>query len=92
MFDWKAVACDLLAELDHTYDQLMRGHRKELEARWVCQLGLIGRDVLAETFDGTRIRGRLSELCFDSMRLERSDGSCELLLPEQVKSLAASAT
>jgi BirA family transcriptional regulator, biotin operon repressor / biotin---[acetyl-CoA-carboxylase] ligase len=86
-FDTMEVARTLLAELDREYDLLMQGELATLEACWKWRLGLLGREVIAETFDGTRYRGRLRECAFGGLEIVQADGAALRLEPEQVRAL-----
>ena len=87
-FDANEIAKSLLTELDREYDLLVSGDLATLESCWKWRLGLLGREVLAETFDGSFHRGRLRECHFAGLQLERSDGSVMHLIPEQIKAIA----
>jgi BirA family biotin operon repressor/biotin-[acetyl-CoA-carboxylase] ligase len=78
----------LLAQLDREYDALVRGDGGGLESRWQSLLGLSDREVVAETFDGTRLRGRLRECTFAGIEIE-SPGGTARVAPEQVRALSA---
>jgi BirA family transcriptional regulator, biotin operon repressor / biotin---[acetyl-CoA-carboxylase] ligase len=86
-FDSKEIAKSLLAELDSTYDRLVTGDMASVESQWASRLGLVGHEVLAETFDGVVHRGRLRECGFAGLDLESRSGQVELHLPEQIKAL-----
>jgi BirA family biotin operon repressor/biotin-[acetyl-CoA-carboxylase] ligase len=87
-FDAREVARVLLAEMDAEYDLLMQGDLNSLEASWKWRLGLLGRDVVAECFDGTRLRGRLIECAFSGLQIEMTRSAVTILPPEQVRALA----
>ncbi len=76
----------LLCRMDEEYGRLLDGDLATLEACWKRYVGLLGRDVIAERYDGPTHRGRLLELGFDGMRLE-GPGSALTLLPEMVRHL-----
>ena len=54
----------------------------ELETNWRSRLGLMHRDVIAERFNGTRVRGTMTRCAFAGIEI---DG--EYLVPETIKSL-----
>jgi BirA family biotin operon repressor/biotin-[acetyl-CoA-carboxylase] ligase len=87
MYDHREVAKKLIECLDDEYDLLLSGERTTLESCWKWRLGLLGRQVMAECFDGERHRGRLVEMNFDGISLERAGSSIVHLAPEKVKSL-----
>jgi BirA family biotin operon repressor/biotin-[acetyl-CoA-carboxylase] ligase len=88
-FDSRDVTRVLLAEMDAEYDLLTQGDFGSLEACWKRRLGLIGCAVIAECFDGTRVRGRLVECGFGGIDIDAPVG-LKRLAPEQVRSLLAS--
>lgn len=81
--DTHRVARWLLACLDESYDQLIGGHRQELRDAWRAGLDLVGSEVVVELLGGTRV-GRLLELDFDGLVLNKSDGTVQVILPEAV--------
>jgi BirA family biotin operon repressor/biotin-[acetyl-CoA-carboxylase] ligase len=76
------VARKLLRRLDEDYDLLRGGDRATLEACWKWHLGLLGRTVRAECPEGPH-EGRLSEVAFDGVVLERPGGALTLP-PERI--------
>ncbi|MCX7700950.1 MAG: biotin--[acetyl-CoA-carboxylase] ligase [Gemmataceae bacterium] len=88
-FDTFAIARLLLDRLDQLYDRMMRGQISELELLWNTYLDLREREVIAETFDGTTVRGRLMDASFDFLRIRRADGLDMIFRPEQVKVLSS---
>src|SRR5262249_13163195 len=87
-FDHRDVAKLIIERLDAEYDLLLSGERTILEACWKWRLGLLGRDVAAECFDGAVHRGRLVEISFEQMVIKRVGGSVANLGPETVKVLS----
>jgi len=85
-FDRDEVARVLLRHLDAEYDRLLQGELTTLEACWKWRVGLLGRHVRAELFDGTFLIGRLRELGFDGVDLETSEGR-RVVRPEWVRHL-----
>lgn len=81
--DSAAIARDLLRQLDDEYALLLDGDLETLEACWKWHLGLLGREVTAECHDGI-IQGRLRELTFAGVELERAGAAPITLLPEKV--------
>jgi BirA family biotin operon repressor/biotin-[acetyl-CoA-carboxylase] ligase len=79
--DTHAVARTLLGVLDEEYARLCDGDLAALEACWKWHLGLLGKDVRAECFDG-EVCGRLLEVAFDGVVL-RTPGGTELCLPPE---------
>jgi BirA family biotin operon repressor/biotin-[acetyl-CoA-carboxylase] ligase len=82
------VARSLIRNLDRAYDLLAKGESATLEASWKLRLGLLGRYVVAEEFGGARHRGRLRDLTFAGIVLQRDDGECVNLVPESIRSLS----
>jgi BirA family biotin operon repressor/biotin-[acetyl-CoA-carboxylase] ligase len=89
LFDCDSVARQLIEQLDVEYALLRQGERSALESVWKWRIGLLGRPVAAEGTDGLEHRGRLRELGFDGLVLERPDGSVFALEPERVRQLRA---
>jgi BirA family biotin operon repressor/biotin-[acetyl-CoA-carboxylase] ligase len=87
-FDTRDVARMLLGEMDAEFDLLVQGDFDSLEACWKWRLGLLGREVVAECFDGTRVRGRLVECAFSGVDID-APGGTKRLAPEQVRALTA---
>jgi len=85
-FDWVDIARRLIFQLDAEYDRLCHGDLTTLEACWKWRLGLLGRAVEVECADGIH-RGRLREIGWAGLHLERTDGKSELLPPEAVRQL-----
>ncbi len=79
----------LLFRMDEEYGRLRDGDLATLEACWKRHIGLLGREVIAERYDGPRCRGRLLELGFDGMRLEGPGAAAMTLAPEKVRQLEA---
>jgi BirA family transcriptional regulator, biotin operon repressor / biotin---[acetyl-CoA-carboxylase] ligase len=84
--DTHALAKQLLRRLDEGYDRLCRGELATLEAGWKVHLGLLGKQVAAECRDGIH-QGRLRELTFDAVELERPGAPPLVLPPERVQHL-----
>ena len=87
LFDCDQVTRRLIERLDVEYALLHQGERSALESEWAWRIGLSGRPVAAEGTDGVEHRGRLRELGFDGLVLERPDGSVLGLEPERVRQL-----
>lgn len=88
-FDRDAVLGVVLAKLDAEYSRLANGSRVMLEAGWRWRLGLLGKAVTAELFDGTAVCGRVRQLGFDGVELESDDGAFRVLKPEAIRGLKA---
>jgi BirA family biotin operon repressor/biotin-[acetyl-CoA-carboxylase] ligase len=86
-FDCASVSRTLIERLDEEYDRLCRGDTADLEARWKRGIGLLGQPVIVECRDITH-RGRLRELAFSGITLQRPDGTNQTLTPESVQHLA----
>jgi BirA family biotin operon repressor/biotin-[acetyl-CoA-carboxylase] ligase len=81
--DTAAVARDLLRQLDQEFVSLLEGDVAILEACWKWHLGLLGREVTAECHHDI-IHGRLRELSFAGVELERPGEPPTSLPPEKV--------
>jgi BirA family biotin operon repressor/biotin-[acetyl-CoA-carboxylase] ligase len=84
------VAADLIHQLDDDYDALCQGDLSTLETSWRERLGLLGKSVLAECQDATH-HGRLIELSFRSVALDRALGPSLILIPERIRQLSQAA-
>jgi BirA family biotin operon repressor/biotin-[acetyl-CoA-carboxylase] ligase len=82
------VARQLICRLDEDYDRLCGGDLAGLEECWRRYLDLLGRSVRAECHGGT-YNGRLRELSFAGLALERVGTAPLLLQPETVLHLDA---
>ena len=58
-----------------------------LEADWKWRLGLLGRPVAVERYDGSIETGRLREMGFDGLELELANGLLRVIVPETVAHL-----
>ena len=60
------------------------GERVAIEADWKWRLGLLGRQVKVERYDGSTETGRLHEIGFDGLELEVADGLFRVIIPEVI--------
>jgi BirA family biotin operon repressor/biotin-[acetyl-CoA-carboxylase] ligase len=81
--DTYEVARRLVRQLDADYDLLCQGDLNTLEALWKWHLGLLGRFVVAECADGAQ-RGRLLEVGFAGLELDRPGRGALVMQPEAV--------
>lgn len=87
--DLHTAADAAIRRLDSEYSRLLADEFVALEADWKWRIGLLGKDVLADLADGSRIAGRLLEMSFSGLEIERPDGGIETLAPETVRQLRA---
>lgn len=87
-YDPLEIARMVIERLDREYDLLMLGETAALESCWKWRLGLLGRNVVIELFDGARHRGRLREVTFGGLMLQNDDGLLRQFSPEQIRLLA----
>jgi BirA family transcriptional regulator, biotin operon repressor / biotin---[acetyl-CoA-carboxylase] ligase len=87
--DARSTAEMLLRFMDEEYARLLEGDVATLEGRWKKYLGLVGREVVVERYDGPTHSGRLLELGFDGIELERPGKTALVLPPETVRHLDA---
>ena len=87
--DSRAVAKVLLYRMDEEYTRLLEGDLATLEACWKRHVGLLGREVIAERYDGPTHRGRLLQLGFAGVQLEAQGSAALTLPPEMVRHLEA---
>jgi BirA family biotin operon repressor/biotin-[acetyl-CoA-carboxylase] ligase len=81
--DTDDVARRLLGQLDEQYDRLCGGDRTTLEACWTRDLGLVGKDVVAEC-PGGRCHGRLVEASFERVVLAQPGLPPLVVAPEVI--------
>ena len=74
----------VLRQLDQEYGRLLAGERVAVEADWKWRLGLLGRQVIVERYDGSTEEGRLHDLSFDGLELEVAQGLFRVIVPETV--------
>ena len=84
-FDLCTAANALIRHLDAEYCRLLDGERVAVETDWKWRTGLLGRQVIIELTDGTRIAGRMREMGFAGLELEASDGQVRVIVPEAVE-------
>ena len=84
-----AVLQTVLRHLDEEYDRLVGGELIPLESDWKWRVGLLGRDVVADLADGSRVCGRLHEMAFDGVVIEATDG-IRVIPPERVRHISDS--
>jgi BirA family biotin operon repressor/biotin-[acetyl-CoA-carboxylase] ligase len=82
------VARRLLHTLDEEYNLLCGGEWGALEACWKWHVGLLGKEVVVEGVDGT-YRGRLRDMTFDGVHLDRPGAAPLFLRPERILHLWA---
>jgi BirA family biotin operon repressor/biotin-[acetyl-CoA-carboxylase] ligase len=85
--DPRTAAVVAIRRLDEEYDRLLAGERVPLESDWKWRLGLLGRQVIAELADGSVLGGRLRDLSFDGVEIERDEYAVEVVRPEFVRQL-----
>jgi len=85
-FDREAVTRQVILHLDDAYDRLCNGDFDTLETSWKQRVGLLGERVVAECQDRTE-RGRLLEMGWKALTLERRGGEVFHLQPEEVRHL-----
>jgi BirA family biotin operon repressor/biotin-[acetyl-CoA-carboxylase] ligase len=83
--DLRTATGALVTHLDAEYTRLLAGERVAVEADWKWRIGLLGRQVIVELTDGTRVSGRLREMSFDSIELEGPDRSLKRIVPEAIE-------
>jgi len=89
--DYRAAAECVLKSLDDRIEQLM-SDRELVEAAWRDRTELLGREVLVDRSDGSRLSGCLLRLGFDELELEQADGERRTFLPESVEHITPGAT
>lgn len=87
--DARVAAESVLRQLDREYERILRGELVAVEAAWKWRVGLLGRQVLIETTDGSNLSGRLHEMGFDGLEIEVADGFFRAIPPETVAHVRA---
>jgi BirA family biotin operon repressor/biotin-[acetyl-CoA-carboxylase] ligase len=87
--DSTEIARHLVMILDEYYAQLLGGETAPLEALWKWRLGLLGKRVRLEWSTGNE-HGRVHEIAFNGLELEKSTGVILSLRPEEIKSIETS--
>jgi BirA family biotin operon repressor/biotin-[acetyl-CoA-carboxylase] ligase len=87
--EFKPAVEAVVRNLDAAWCRLAAGDRVGVEADWKWRVGLLGRDVEVERSDGSRPLGRLKDMGFDGLELERPDGTAEVIPPEAVEHVRA---
>ena len=85
--DARTAAEMLIRRMDEEYARLLAGDVKTLEASWRGRIGLLGREVIVERYDGAADCGRLMEVGFERVALERPGTAPLVLAPETVRQL-----
>ena len=80
------VVDSLLSDLDRGYAELREGRAEDLEMRWRWHSGILGKQIVLTTNDGT-MRGRLVEMNFAALVLQEENGSLRAWPPEAVVTL-----
>lgn len=78
----------LIRCLDEEYGSLCRGESAALELRWKRRLGLLGKRVTVECHD-TVHHGRLLDVSWKAVLLQKADGSTRHLLPETIRHITS---
>jgi BirA family transcriptional regulator, biotin operon repressor / biotin---[acetyl-CoA-carboxylase] ligase len=85
--DARTAAEMLIRRMDEEYARLLDGDLTTLKGRWKEQVGLVGREVIVERYDGPLHRGRLADLGFEGVVLEQPGTAPLVLAPEMVRHL-----
>ena len=86
-YDRDEVLSIVIQQLDREWDRLLNGETVPDEADWKWRIGLLGRPVHAERYDGTSVSGRLMEMSFDGIEIANDSGGIDVLAPETVRQL-----
>lgn len=85
--DSTVALATLLRRLDDEYDRLLSGDGVRLEAEWKGRVGLLGRQVVAESMDGGTTVGRLREMTFEGVEIDTGEVGLVALRPETLRHL-----
>ena len=86
-FERDEVLATVVTHLDREWNRLLAGEFVPVEADWKWRIGLLGRPVVAEKYDGTSVSGRLMDMSFAGIEIATNHGAIEVLTPETVKQL-----
>jgi BirA family biotin operon repressor/biotin-[acetyl-CoA-carboxylase] ligase len=84
ILDTPTVARLLVDCLDEEYDRLVRGDLRGLESCWKWHIGLLGKQVAVVCPEGKHW-GRLRELTFDEVELEKDESGSVRFVPEMIQ-------
>jgi BirA family transcriptional regulator, biotin operon repressor / biotin---[acetyl-CoA-carboxylase] ligase len=84
ILDCFTLARLLIEQLDEEYDRMIQGDLMGLESCWKWHIGLLGKQVAIECADG-RHWGRLRELSFHEVVLEKDGSSMVRFTPESIQ-------
>jgi BirA family biotin operon repressor/biotin-[acetyl-CoA-carboxylase] ligase len=87
--DIQQVFNQVLSDMNREWDRLVSGERVPVEADWKWRIGLLGRPIAAECYDGTTVTGRLLDMSFDGIEVCRDSGVADILPPETIRHLRA---
>lgn len=87
--DLRDAAGAMVRSLDAEYSRLLAGERVAVEADWKGRMGLLGRRVVISLTDGATVTGRLSDMGFDGLTIERPGALPLVLAPETVEHVLA---
>ncbi|MBC8117784.1 MAG: biotin--[acetyl-CoA-carboxylase] ligase [Candidatus Saccharimonas sp.] len=82
--DARPALAVVVRKLDLEYARLLAGENVALEADWKWRVGLLGRQVIIEHLGGEVTTGRLRDMSFDGLEVERADGYVHIVAPEVV--------
>lgn len=88
-FETQRVLDQVLFNLNREWDRLTNDERGLVEADWKWRIGLQGRPVVVECYDGTTVSGRLLDMCFDGIEVGRETGAVDVLQPETIRHIRA---
>lgn len=83
-FSRDEILHQLLDLLETRLEELERGDFSALESSWKQGLGLMGKEALIETHQGT-LQGRIEEVSLSDIQIKHADGSVKAYLPEQIR-------
>jgi BirA family biotin operon repressor/biotin-[acetyl-CoA-carboxylase] ligase len=87
-FDVTLARETLIESLDRGYAELVQEQRSDFEARWAGLFQLVGHDARIEKMDGTTMSGRLIELAFTGVVVEK-DGATSRVAPEMIRQVSS---
>jgi BirA family biotin operon repressor/biotin-[acetyl-CoA-carboxylase] ligase len=88
-FDRDGILGTVLRHLDQEWERIAFGEFERAEAEWKWRIGLLGRAVAAERYDGLKIIGRLMDMGFDGIEIATDTGGIDVLAPESIRGLRA---
>lgn len=87
--DVEQVLSCVLTCLNQEWLRLRSPERVAVEADWKWRIGVLGRVVALELYDGHTVMGRVKDMSFDGVELETGDRGRQFIRPETIRHIRA---